>query len=444
VKDASDNTALCAFTITVNKVAFEAQDPLSCTGAGNVVTGTFTVTNNGGAPVSVAATVALPPGDLLALPGTCTASAGTCTVVNAATVAFSATLAPGQTATVSYQSQVGDQVVVGTQLCSNLSVSFGGAPPVMVQACLKTTCPAVGPGLPPQVISPPSDQKAGSVLFYNLFTSSATSPATQNTRINVTNTHPVSPAFVHLFFVDGSTCSIADSFICLTRNETVSFLTSNLDPGTTGYIVAVAVDRQGCPVDFNYLIGDEYVKLASGHASNLGAESISALAGGLPFCNSFTAVLPFDGISYNLTPRVLAVDNIMDRASGNDTLLVVNRVGGSLATGTGSLGSVFGLLFNDAEQSQSFSFSTGNCQVVSSLSNTFPRTTPRFETVIPAGRSGWMKLWGAEDIGIFGAAINFNPNAETSAGAFSQGHNLHKLRLTTGASVTIPVFPPSC
>jgi len=44
----------------------------------------------------------------------------------------------------------------------------------------------------------------------------------------------------------------------------------------------------------------------------------------------------------------------------------------------------------------------------------------------------------------FGAAINFNPNAETSAGAFSQGHNLHKLRLTTAASVTIPVFPPSC
>jgi hypothetical protein len=55
-----------------------------------------------------------------------------------------------------------------------------------------------------------------------------------------------------------------------------------------------------------------------------------------------------------------------------------------------------------------------------------------------------MKLWGAADIGIFGAAINFNPNAETSAGAFSQGHNLHKLRLTTAATVTIPVFPPSC
>ena len=42
------------------------------------------------------------------------------------------------------------------------------------------------------------------------------------------------------------------------------------------------------------------------------------------------------------------------------------------------------------------------------------------------------------------AAINFNPNAETNTAAFSQGHNLHKLRLTPAASVTIPVFPPSC
>jgi hypothetical protein len=34
--------------------------------------------------------------------------------------------------------------------------------------------------------------------------------------------------------------------------------------------------------------------------------------------------------------------------------------------------------------------------------------------------------------------------AGTTAGAFSQGHNLHKLTLTTAASVTILVFPPSC
>ncbi|MEP7272785.1 MAG: HYR domain-containing protein, partial [Acidobacteriota bacterium] len=444
VTDAAGNSASCAFKITVNAVTFGATDPLACTGPGNVVTATFTVTNNGAVAVDAAASVALPPGDLVAVPGTCTANIGTCAVVDAALVTYAGTLGPGQTATVSYQAQVGDGVVTGTVLCSNLSVSFGGGPSLTVQACLTATCPPVGPGLIPQATSLPSDQKAGSVLFYNLFASSASMPMTENTRISLTNIHTELSAFVHLFFVDGSTCSIADSFLCLTPNETASFLTSNLDPGTTGYIVAVAVNRLGCPIDFNYLIGDEYVKLSRGHAANLGAESISALAGGLPVCNSWAAVLSFDGISYNPTPRVLAVDNIIDRVSGNDTLLIVNRVGGDLSTGAGSLGSLFGLLFNDSEQSHSFSFNTANCQVVLPLSNDFPRTSPRFDSVILVGRSGWMKLWGAADIGILGAAINFNRNTQTSSEAFNQGHNLHKLRLTPAARITIPVFPPGC
>ncbi|MEP7342505.1 MAG: hypothetical protein ABI977_32555, partial [Acidobacteriota bacterium] len=70
--------------------------------------------------------------------------------------------------------------------------------------------------------------------------------------------------------------------------------------------------------------------------------------------------------------------------------------------------------------------------------------TPRFEQFIPAGRSGWAKIFSQADIGLLGAAINFNPDAGTNAGAFNQGHNLHKLTLTTTASYTIPIFPPGC
>jgi hypothetical protein len=202
----------------------------------------------------------------------------------------------------------------------------------------------------------------------------------------------------------------------------------------------------GCPTNFNYLIGDEYVKFSTGHAANLGAEAFSALAGGLPFCNanSTTATLAFDGVSYSSSPRALALDNIPDRASGNDTLLIVNRFGGNLATGAATLTSVFGILYDDAETGVSFTFNPGLCQFRSSLSNSFPRTTPRFETFIQAGRSGWMRLWSANDQGILGAAINANPNASSAAGAFNQGHNLHKLTLTTSMVLTIPIFPPSC
>ena len=309
---------------------------------------------------------------------------------------------------------------------------------------------AADPGAAYPNTSELSDQKAGSVLVYNLYTSGATSGNAQNTRVNITNVSSTNSQLVHLFFV-ADTCQIADSYICLTPNQTASFLASDVDPGVTGYIVAVSVDSNGCPRGFNSLIGDEYVKTSTGHAANLGAVAFAALYSGTSsVCADSvptTAQLNFDGSttsgsSYNMVPRVLAASNIPSRADGNDTLVVLNRFGGNLATGASTLSTVFGLLYDDSESVFSFSVS-GGCQLRGSLSNTFPRTTPRFETVIPAGRSGWAKVWGGSDIGILGAIINTNPNAAANAGAFNGGRNLHTLTLTT-ATATIPVFPPSC
>jgi hypothetical protein len=200
-----------------------------------------------------------------------------------------------------------------------------------------------------------SDQKAGSVLVYNLYSSSIAAPNSQNTRISITNTNPACLSRCTLFFVDGATCSIADSLVCLTPNQTASFLASDIDPGTTGYIVAVASDLvTGCPVNFNYLIGDEYVKLSSGHAANLAAEGFAALAGGLPACNglSVTALLSFDGASYNRAPRVLAASNVPSRADGNDTLIVLNRFGAAwrLAQGRSARSSAFSTMTRESAE----------------------------------------------------------------------------------------------
>ena len=129
------------------------------------------------------------------------------------------------------------------------------------------------------------------------------------------------------------------------------------------------------------------------------------------------------GNSYNRGARVLAISNIGARADGNDMLLILNRFGGNLALGASTLATVFGLLYDDSESVFSFSVA-GGCQLRGSLSNTFPRTTPRFETVIPAGRSGWFKVWGGSDIGILGAIINANANAAASASAFNGGRKI--------------------
>ena len=188
------------------------------------------------------------------------------------------------------------------------------------------------------------------------------------------------------------------------------------------------------------------MKFATGHQANLAAESIAAIAGGLTACNlnSDTAQLNFNGVSYNALPRVLAASNLPSRADGNDTLLIVNRIGGHLSTGAATLGTLFGLLYDDAEKTYSFSLPAATCQSRGSLTNDRPRVVPRYDQVIGSGRTGWLKLSGGIDMGILGAQINLNANVASNAGAFNQGHNLHTLTLTTTASYTIPVFPPSC
>lgn len=307
---------------------------------------------------------------------------------------------------------------------------------------------AADPGAAFPESSEASDQKAGSLLFYNAYTSSATSPNTSNTRINITNTSATSNVFVHLFFVDGANCSVADSFICLTANQTASFLAADVDPGINGYIVAYASSSDGLPRRFNFLIGDEYIKYSTGHATNLGAIAFSKLTDtNVISTDGSLAALFFDGLnlagSYNRAPRVVALDNIPSRADGNDTLLILNRLGGNLLTAASTLGSLFGILYDDAENAFSFTF-TGGCQFRASISSSFPRTVPRVETLISAGRSGWMKVYSISDIAILGAAINRNENAGAAANAFNGGHNLHHLTLSNAANLVVPVFPPSC
>ena len=314
---------------------------------------------------------------------------------------------------------------------------------------LTTAAMAADPGTPYTLGSEVSDQKAGSLLFYNIYTSGATSGNAQNTRFNITNTSSTSASFVHLFFV-ADTCQVADSYICLTANQTASFLASDVDPGVNGYLIALAVDgAAGVPTSFNFLIGDEYVKFSTGHAANLGAVAFAALYNGqIPgYGGEPTSLVPFDGTTYDRAPAVLALDSIGSRADGNDTLVIINRAGGNLLTGAFTLSTLFGLLYDDSESVFSFSVA-GGCQLRGSLSNTFPRTTPRFETVIPAGRTGWLKIFQQTGtLGILGAAITANPNAAASAGAFNGGRNMHHLRLAAFNNTNgyiVPVFPPSC
>ena len=307
--------------------------------------------------------------------------------------------------------------------------------------------PAVMPGVAYKALAEASDQKEGSVLFFPIYTSGATDSTKENTRINITNTSFSEDATIHLFMIDGASCAILDTFLCLTPNQTSTFLASDFDPGNTGYIVALAVeDNTGLPRAFNELVGDSYVKFASGHQANLAATAVSAIMmfpGGTD-PNVTISTLRFDGMFYNRLPRILAADSIGSTADGNSTMMIINRIGGNFATSAATIGNLTGLLFDDTEISYSFTANLAVCQYRTILSNAFPRTPTTFTRVIPAGRTGWMKFWTFEDRAILGSTINLNPNSSATAGAFSQGHNLHHLTLTDSATIVVPIYIPSC
>jgi len=299
--------------------------------------------------------------------------------------------------------------------------------------------PLPGPGTVSANLQAPSDQAAGSVLFYNIYTSSV-NPAQQDSRITLTNTNTTLAAYVHLFFVDGSDCSVADNIIKLTANQTTSFLASDLDPVVSGYLIAVAIDESGCPISFNWLIGESLVKFSSGHRAALTAVAVKA-AVGLPPClaNAVSSTLLFDGANYERLPRTLAISNIQSLAQNNNALLIVNRIGGSLHSGMGTLGTLAGFVYDDLERAASFSLNGGSCQLIRSINSSFPRTSPRIDQLIPAGRSGWMKFYvGSEEQAILGAVINQGQPSSTS---FNGGHNLHTLTLSSSAIITVPIIP---
>jgi hypothetical protein len=316
---------------------------------------------------------------------------------------------------------------------------------------LSASALAADPGIVAPAASSVSDQKAGSVLFYVAYASNATAPATENTRLNITNTSQTSAAFIHLYFVDGSTCSVADSFICLTVNQTASVLTSDIDPGVRGYIIAIAVDGVlGAPTQHNFLIGDAYIKYATGHTANLAAEAFAKITAGPAVADpaAGAVTLLFNDVEYNSAPFVLASSSIPSRTDGNDTLLIIDRFGGDLLSTANFIGNIFGILYDDAENAFSYTFVSTACQFRSSFSNSFPRSVPRFEVAVPAGRTGWTKFWSTNGFALLGAQINFNPNASANnplhPGDFSGGRNLHKLTFTTTATYRVPIFAPSC
>ena len=311
---------------------------------------------------------------------------------------------------------------------------------------------AAEPGLPLPYDGVASGQKPGAVLIYNFYTSSAAGGNVQNTRISITNTSATEAVSVRFFLIAFNTGMIdpfvaAGTYVCLAPNHTVSFLTSDVDPGTRGFVLAFPTEfTEGWPLGFNHLVGRADIKLATGHQASLPALAVAArfsgrLTGYDPSVT--TATLRFDGSEngYDRLPRVLAVDKVSSRGDGNGSLLVLNRIGGNLSFRTGTIGFFKGVMYAEAGASHEFTDSQGRTQYLVTLSDQLPIFgAAKFEQLVPPGSWGWLKFWAQNDYALIGAFLNFNANRTE----LMSSQNLSALALTEAATLIVPIIQPAC
>ena len=308
------------------------------------------------------------------------------------------------------------------------------------------------------------DMKLGSVLFFNYYNSDPNNPTQVDTYINITNVDQANDVALHIFLVDTLSCNIADAFVCLTRNQTMTFLASDMDPGIVGYMIAIAVDSLGRPVSFNALAGDALIGTPTGHRFLLPAvvaarkDATQGLTASPINSDGITSTLFFNGAQYDLLPQTLILDSFPSQTVGvgapaGNTVLYVYSPPPDLSVFDGSGGTLFFLVHDDQEQSFSGNLTLG-CFLPSAKQRIASvRTIPNINTIVPSGHTGWASFYG---VGSRTVTSNTNGGTvtldsfplmgatATRLGSFNGGHNLRMATTYPAYSITIPVILPPC
>ena len=273
-----------------------------------------------------------------------------------------------------------------------------------------------------------SDIKPGSILFFNRFTSNPVNTLQGDTQINLTNHNQSKAILLHFYVVDGSSCSVADFGTALNASQTVSFLMSDFDPGIFGYLIVVAEDDLGVPTQHNWLTGSALVREFDGRQGILSAISIGKLTGGAITPDPDGEYrLKFNGSVYERLPQVLAVPSF-DSQVTTTSYLYVYTPSSNVYTGSSTGLTITTLLYNDASQSLSGSFSL-TCYRQDSFVTVFNRGGG-INRNVPAGRTGWIRMASSSGP-ILGSVITRNA-------MFQGGYNLPAISLYGSHEISVP------
>jgi hypothetical protein len=260
------------------------------------------------------------------------------------------------------------------------------------------------------------DQRAGSMLIYNYYTSK--SPGTQNTLLTFTNTHSSSEVYVRLAFVEGTSGQPAFGTLNLAPGQTQNFLASDVDPNTTGYLIATATDYAGATIQFDFLMGMATITLASGHQATLGALAV-------PINPNY---------SYAALPRQLALDQVPSPLDYAERLLIINRIDGDLTGAMPAIGALQTDLYNDQGKRLTFTSPSQGPQATILANNLFNLRVD-WSRFLRAGRYGWLKIRPTGGGAVTGAVLYFTRNSKTLATSPASGS--YNLRHMTSTQATL-------
>ncbi len=288
------------------------------------------------------------------------------------------------------------------------------------------------------------DQKPGSVLFFNRYTSSASNPGRENTTLNLTNTSPVASVFVRVFLANSATCQTQEVGLCLAAQQTLSFLMSDLDPGVKGYAVAVAANQAGEPIQFNWLTGNAIVKQSAANIGGSFTSVLSAIAiakrkdGAVTASSGNEAEMIFDDAVYDRLPAQIAYDGVPSQSNAiNATAISLYRPLANLGGGaTNSSVQITGWGRNDLNQVVT---SSGNLSVAcySDFAVSALRLTPvPVSQLLPSSATAWFAASTTDLQPLLGAQLN--------SGEFNGGGNARALSFSSDYRIRIPISPVTC
>ena len=353
---------------------------------------------------------------------------------------------------------------------------------------------------PARSVNQSQDAKAGSILVFPFYGSDGT--AANDTSLTITNVGPLgypgapvanfnagAAGFptdilnnlnVHLFWLDGTSCSQADGYVCFTKFQSWTFKASEWDPVTArGILIAVAVDPAGYPIAYNGLIGNAYVNcnvtqggITERWLGNYGAEAfagVGRLRAPVPAGQAYfytTAANPGNGnttatLQFNNAP-FLAVDPLgptgYDAGSAayaaefrspadlqGQTVLTVSlqgTIGGAL-TGNGVENNSIAAIYRNDEKIFSWTGPGDSCQSLLRITATNPRIVGGLGLQIGTGKTGTM-VWTTlhNSVGLF-----ITPQAGNNNWVGIRP--LHKRNVPSAAllgtsALVMPVFMPTC